>query len=180
MEAVRSSTSATPAPTQELPTIVLVQGSFQISKVYCKLKRGLVAQGYPTIHPELPSCSNTDSEDFPQVSLIDDALAIRTVLTRQVEYEEKLVVVVMHSYGGLVGSEAATEELSYAKRHAQGLPGGVIHLFLYSAFLLNEGQSVLSAFGESANNDVKVNTPSTLFLRPSTSQMSSPMAASIF
>ena len=67
-------------------------------------------------------------------------------------------MVVMHSYGGLVGSEAAAEELSYAKRQAQGLPGGVIHLFLYSAFLLNEGQSVLSAFGESPNNDVHVGT----------------------
>ena len=179
MEAVPSNASATPAPTQELPTIVLIQGSFQITKVYCKLKRGLVAQGYPTIHPELPSCVNTDSEDFPQVSLIDDALAVRTVLTRKVEYEEKLVVVVMHSYGGLVGSEAATEELSYAKRRAQGLPGGVIHLFLYSAFLLNEGQSVISAFGESANNDVKVSVPSTLFIQASISQMSSRMAASI-
>ena len=123
METVPLNVSATPAPTQELPTIVLIQGSIQIPKVYCKLVRGLVAQGYPTIHPDLPSCSNTDSENFPQVSLIDDALAIRTVLTRQVEYEGKLVVVVMHSYGGLVGSEATTEELSYAKRHAQGLAG---------------------------------------------------------
>ena len=178
MEAVPSNASATPAPTQELPTIVLVQGSFQISKVYCKLKRGLAAHGYPTIHPELPSCSNTDREDFPQVSLIDDALAVRTVLTRQVEYEEKLVMLVMHSYGGLVGSEAATEELSYAKRRAQGLPGGVIHLFLYAAFLLNEGQSVLSAFGESANNDVKVSAPSILCIRPSIPKLSSSMAAS--
>ena len=64
----------------------------------------------------------------------------------------------MHSYGGLVGGEATTEELSYAKRQAEGLPGGVIHFFLYSAFLLEEGQSVLSAFGESPNNDVKVRT----------------------
>ena len=179
MEAVPSGPSATPAPTQELPTIVLIQGSFQISKVYCKLKRGLVAQGYPTIHPELPICSNTDSEDFPQVSLIDDALAIRTVLTRQIEYEEKLVVVVMHSYGGLVGSEAATEELSYAKRRAQGLRGGVIHLFLCSAFLLGGGRSVLGAFGGSANGGVGVGVPIILFIRPSLSQMSSPMAASI-
>ena len=179
MEAASARPSATPAPTQEMPTIVLIQGSFQISKVYCKLKRGLVAHGYRTIHPELPSCSNTDSEDFPLVSLIDDALAIRTVLTGQVEYEEKLVVVVMHSYGGLVGSEATTEELSYAKRRAQGLPGGVIHLFLYSAFLLNEGQSVLSAFGESANNDVKVSASTVSFIRPSISQMPSLMAASI-
>ncbi|KAL9138777.1 MAG: hypothetical protein Q9175_000043 [Cornicularia normoerica] len=155
METVASTESATTAQGQELPTIVLIQGSFQIPKVYCKLVRGLVAQGYPTIHPSLPSCSNTDSPKFSQFSLIDDALAIRTELTRQIEYEGKTVVVVMHSYGGLVGSEATTEELSYAKRHAQGLPGGVIHLFLYSAFLLNEGQSVLSAFGESPNNDVK-------------------------
>lgn len=162
--ATRNSTeSATAAQTQDLPTIILVQGSFQIRQVYDKLVRCLVARGYPTIHPELPSCSNVDSTNFPQLSLVDDALAIRTELTRQIEYEGKTVVVVMHSYGGLVGSEAITEELSYAKRQAQGLPGGVIHLFLYSAFLLNEGQSVLSAFGESPNNDVKVSTFTVFF-----------------
>ena len=148
------------AQTQDLPTIVLIQGSFQIPEVYAKLVRGLVARGYPTIHPQLPTCSNTDSPTFPQLSLVDDALTIRAELVRQIEHEGKTVVMVMHSYGGFVGSEAATEELSYAKRQAQGLPGGVIHLFLYSAFLLNEGQSVLSAFGESANNDVHVSSPS--------------------
>ncbi|KAF6233053.1 hypothetical protein HO173_008809 [Letharia columbiana] len=156
MATVASTESATAAQIQDLPTVVIVQGSFQIPKVYEKLVRGLVAQGYPTIHPQLPSCSNTDSTLFPQLSLVDDALAIRTELIRQIEYDGKTVVLVMHSYGGLVGSEAATEELSYAKRKAQGLPGGVLHLFLYSAFLLNEGQSVLSTFGESPNNDVLV------------------------
>lgn len=168
--ATRNSTeSATAAQTQDLPTIILVQGSFQIRQVYDKLVRCLVARGYPTIHPELPSCSNVDSTNFPQLSLVDDALAIRTELTRQIEYEGKTVVVVMHSYGGLVGSEAITEELNYAKRQAQGLPGGVIHLFLYSAFLLNEGQSVLSAFGESPNNDVKVSTFTVFFPQSSNS-----------
>jgi len=68
----------------------------------------------------------------------------------------------MHSYGGLVGSEATIEELSYINRQARGPPGGVIHLFFYAAFLLQEGQSVLSAFGESPNNDVKVRTLSIL------------------
>ncbi|KAL9103287.1 MAG: hypothetical protein Q9163_001665 [Psora crenata] len=143
------------ALTQSLPTILLVQGSFQIPQVYQKLVHGLEAHGYPTIQPELPSLSNTDSPTFPQVSLVDDALAIRTELTRQVEYEEKTVVVVMHSYGGIVGSEAAAEELSYAKRRARGLLGGIIHLFFYAAFLLEEGQSILSAFGESPTNDVR-------------------------
>ena len=74
------------------------------------------------------------------------------------EYDGKTVVVVMHSYGGLVGSEAIPEELSYARRQAQGRPGGVIHLFFYSAFLLNDGQSVLGAFGQSSNDVIKVGT----------------------
>lgn len=151
---------------QDLPTIVLVQGSFQISQVYEKLVDGLAAQGYPTIHPDLPSCSNTGSPDFPQVSLKDDASAIRSVLVRLIEEEEKSVVVVMHSYGGLVGSEAISEELDYTNLHAQGLHGGVIHLFFYSAFLLDKGQSVLGVFGESPNSDVRVSILSISLHRP--------------
>jgi len=168
--------SAPAAQTQSLPTILLVQGSFQIPQVYEKLVKGLEARGYPTIYPQVPSCSNVDSPEFPQLSLADDASAIRKELTRLIEGEGRTVVVVMHSYGGLVGSEATTEELSYANRHARGLPGGVIHLFFYAAFLLQEGQSVLSAFGESPNNDVKVRT--LRILRNKTHPASSPMVAS--
>ena len=156
MATATSTGSATATKTEQPPTVILVQGSFQIPEVYQKLVDGLVAKGYPTIHPTLPSCSDVDNTEFPQRSLIDDALKIRSELIRQVEYGGKTVIVVMHSYGGLVGSEAIAEELSYSKRQGQGLPGGVIHLFFYAAFLLEEGKSVLSAFGESPNNDVKV------------------------
>ena len=141
---------------QNLLTILLIQGSFQIPEVYGKLIQGLESQGYPTLHPSLPSCSDTESADFPQRTLADDAATIRTALEGLIKQDGKVVLLVMHSYGGLVGSEAVTEELSYGKRQEQGLPGGVIHLFYYSAFLLNEGQSVLGAFGESPNSDVKV------------------------
>ena len=140
----------------EKPTIILVQGSFQLPLVYESLVKGLISSGYPTTIPQLPSCSNTDSPQFANVSLVDDALAVRHELTRQIEYNGKTVMVVMHSYGGLVGSEAIPKEFSYSARQAQGLPGGVIHLFYFTAFVLGEGQSVLGAFGESPNNDVKV------------------------
>ena len=143
---------------EKLPTILLVQGSFQIPQVYNNLVQGLESQNYPVVHPKLPSCSDTESSDFPKRSLADDAATIRAELGRLIEQEGRTVILVMYSYGGLVGSEAVTEALSYAKRQFQGLRGGVIHLFFYSAFLLNEGQSVLSAFGESPNNDVKVIT----------------------
>jgi hypothetical protein len=62
----------------------------------------------------------------------------------------------MHSYGGLVGSEAIPEALSYLNRQSRNLRGGVIHLFMFSAFLLEEGKSVLDAFGVSPNDDIKV------------------------
>lgn len=151
--------SNTLSSTQQLPTVLLVQGSFQTSLVYAKLVQSLVALGHPTFQPPLPSCSNTDRPDFSETTLIDDALAIRSELIGQIEYGGKTVVVAMHSYGGLVGSEAIPEELIYAKRHALGLPGGVIYLFFFAAFMLSEGQSVMSAFGESPNNDVRVGIP---------------------
>ncbi|KAG8531192.1 uncharacterized protein KY384_004550 [Bacidia gigantensis] len=149
MEAPASSTVKS-----ELPTIVIVQGSFQIPKVYEQFEGSLRKQGYPTVHPRFPSCTDVDDPDFPNRSLIDDALAVRSELIRLVEYEHKTVVVVMHSYGGLVGSEAVAKDLVYADRKARGLAGGVIHLFFYAAFLLPEGQSVLGKFGESPNSIV--------------------------
>ena len=145
MAATASIESATAAQTQDLPTIVLVQGPFQIQDGYSKSVQSLVDRGNPTIFPPLPSCSNTDRTKFPQVSPVDGALAICTELIGQLEYEGKDFVLVMHSYVGLVGSEAIAEYLTWAKRRAQGLPGRVVHLNLYAASLLNEVQSVLSA-----------------------------------
>lgn len=140
----------------EKPTILIIQGSFQTQKPYEGLLQGLKAKGYPAVHPLLPSCSDIDSPAFPTVSLADDALAVREELTRLIEKEKRLVIVVMHSYGGIVGTEAIPKELSYSKRHEQGHPGGVFHLFFFSAFVLAKGQSILGAFGESPNNNVLV------------------------
>ena len=141
---------------QDLPTIMLIQGSYQIPQVYDLLRQGLIAQGYTAVQPKLPSCSDTENSDFPQRSLTDDAAAIHDELSRLVNGGGKTVLVVMHSYGGLVGIEAITEDLVYTNRHARDLDGGVIHLFMYSAFVLDEGQSVLGVFGESPNNKITV------------------------
>ena len=150
--------------TEEKPTIVLVQGSFQTPLVYEPLVERLKFLGYPTVQPPLPSCTNVEDPAFPSTTLIDDALAVRLELTRQIEYGGKTVVVVMHSYGGLVGSEAIPEEFTYTNCKARGLLGGVIHLYYFSAFILATGQSVLDAFGESPNSDIKVNIYSEILL----------------
>lgn len=127
---------------------------------------GLEAKGYQVVLPELPSCSHVESPDFPTKTLLDDALAVRTELGRLIEQEGKVVLMVQHSYGGLVGSEAVTEGLSYEKRQALGLSGGVFYLFLYAAFLLEEGQSFIGEYGESPNTDVRVSPHETFFFFP--------------
>ncbi|OGM45517.1 hypothetical protein ABOM_006476 [Aspergillus bombycis] len=138
----------------ETPSIVLVQGSFQTPLVYAQLTTRLRELGYPVIHPPLPSCSDVEANDFPTRTLADDARAITETLEQLVGKEEKLVVVVMHSYGGIVGGTAIPRSLTHASRQAEGEKGGVLHLFYYAAFVLPEGASVMGTLGESPNIDV--------------------------
>ncbi|KAI1127212.1 alpha/beta-hydrolase [Nemania abortiva] len=143
------------ASTSNKPTILLVQGSFQLPEVYGRLVTALEAKGYPVVHPALPSLTGQHEPDFASKDLSTDATTVRNELKRLVEQDGKHVMVLMHSYGGLVGTEATLDEFTRAKRATLNLPGGVIHMFYFAAFILPKGQSVLSAFGESPNNDIK-------------------------
>ncbi|XXH04231.1 hypothetical protein Hte_010645 [Hypoxylon texense] len=53
----------------EAPTIVMVQGSFQLPDVYCNPDDALRALGYPVVHPPLPSLTGADKPDFATKSL---------------------------------------------------------------------------------------------------------------
>ena len=66
---------------------------------------------------------------------------------------------VMHSYGGVVGSEANLKAMSQIKRQEKGLLGGVIQLSIISAFLLDMGQSMLGALIVSPNDRIEVSAP---------------------
>jgi hypothetical protein len=100
------------------PTISIVQGSFQTPFVYEPLAKALESRGFATVHPQFPSCTNPDSPDFSKTTLTDDALAIRKHLVQLIETEHKYVVVAMQSYGGIAGSEAIPESLTYFTRHS--------------------------------------------------------------
>lgn len=143
----------------ERPTILIVPGAFQRPIVYNALKLRLESLGYPTVHALLPTCGDAGDINFPSLTLLDDAKAVQKILKQLVERDQKTVMVVMHSYGGLVGSEAIRESMSHIKRGKDSLIGGVIHLFFISAFLLDPGQSVLGALGVSPNDKVEVSIP---------------------
>ncbi|KAK5999207.1 Alpha/beta hydrolase nvfD-like protein [Cladobotryum mycophilum] len=136
------------------PALLLIQGSFQLPQVYGKLVAALATRYPVVVHPALPSLSDPDEPGFASKTLATDALAIQQELERLVS-EDRTVIVLAHSYGGLVASEAIPEELTWTARRKAEKTGGVLHLFLFSAFILTEGQSVLGVFGESPNNNVK-------------------------
>lgn len=139
------------------PTILLVQGSFQVPEAYGKLASALRSRGFLVVQPRLPSLTDHDSPEFAKRDLSDDSRAIQAEAKRLVFDEAKDVMVVMHSYGGLVGSDAIPEDLSLQSRRRAGLAGGVCRLFYFAAFVLDQGKSVLGTFGESPNNHLKPN-----------------------
>ncbi|KAH8763615.1 Alpha/Beta hydrolase protein [Diaporthe sp. PMI_573] len=61
------------------------------------------------------------------------------------------VVLVMHSYGGVVGS-SASKDLTKKDRQAVGLPGGISHLFYISAYLLAKDQSAWDVLVEAGGD----------------------------
>jgi pimeloyl-ACP methyl ester carboxylesterase len=74
-----------------------------------------------------------------------DAALVRGQLDQLLE-EGKEVVLILHSYGGVVGTEAAAG-LGLKARQKNGQTGGVIGLFYMAAFILAKGESLLSMCG---------------------------------
>jgi pimeloyl-ACP methyl ester carboxylesterase len=135
------------------PTIVLLQGAFQLPEVYHSFAKLIKARGFPVVQPPFPSL-NQEDPDFVTKDLSDDAAAVESILCKLIKEESKTVVVVMHSYGGLVGGEAVPEELTLKHRKKGGLAGGVIHLFYLAAFVMPPGQSVMKTVGPSPDHDL--------------------------
>lgn len=135
------------------PTIVLLQGTFQLPDVYHNFAKLIESRGFPVLQPSFPSLTGQDQPDFTQKTLADDVEVVENVIKKLVEVEGKTAVVVMHSYGGLVGAEAVPKDLSLESRRDRNLPGGVAHLFYFSAFVIPKGQSIATAVGDSPSLD---------------------------
>jgi pimeloyl-ACP methyl ester carboxylesterase len=92
--------------------------------------------GYPTIGQSLPSVGA--SPGLP--SFDEDVSAIRNCLTKLIEEEEKDVILVMHSYSGMPGTEAPVG-LGKKEREQKALNGGVVRLVYIMAYAMPEGFS---------------------------------------
>ncbi|KAK3356670.1 hypothetical protein B0T25DRAFT_589210 [Lasiosphaeria hispida] len=104
------------------PTVVIVPGSWQKPIVWDGFRAVLLA------------------------GLADDVAALRHVLEPLIEHQGQDVVLLCHSSGGVVGSNAV-EGLDAPTRRADGKTGGAVRVAFLSAFMLPRGMSLLDMFG---------------------------------
>ncbi|EME85213.1 uncharacterized protein MYCFIDRAFT_135495, partial [Pseudocercospora fijiensis CIRAD86] len=101
----------------------------------------LEAAGYNIVLIDLPSVG--PPKYLPNIDA--DVQEIRKNIEKAADAGQN-VVVVGHSYGSIPASEAI-QDLDIKSRRAAGKPGGVTHLFFLAAFIIPEGQTLISAFG---------------------------------
>lgn len=126
----------------ESPVLLIVHGGGHSDPAY--------AQPFLTSLKKLNISAEIGSQPsdggFPPVgrSMYGDAVYWRNKITSLLD-AGKDVVMIMHSIGGIVGTEAA-QGLSKAERQKAGLPGGVVHLIYLASYLADEGESTFTFY----------------------------------
>ncbi|GJC83264.1 hypothetical protein CT0861_06105 [Colletotrichum tofieldiae] len=123
------------------PTFVLAPGAWHKAACYSPAQQILESQGYSVEAVEYPSVG----AEPPTKGLNDDAAAVRSVLQRLAD-EGKEIVLVVHSYGGLVGANAV-KGLGYKQRAKEGKKGGVVTFVYLTAFVVPAGKCIREMLG---------------------------------
>jgi len=125
------------------PIFIIVPGAWHAPSSYEILANHLKATNATVLiaaHPSLNSAQPLT------VTCTQDADTVRKLFLPLIEDEEKDVVLVAHSYGGVSGSGAAYG-LSKFSRAKAGKRGGVIGIVFIAAFVIPEGASMKGMLG---------------------------------
>jgi hypothetical protein len=125
------------------PTIVIIPGSFSPASLYSPIIDQLSNYGYEAVSIDLPSIGRFQKPH--PATMNEDAAHIQSVITTIAD-QGKDVMLVMHSYGGIPGTES-TKGLSKVERQASGKRGGITRLFYMSAMILPVGLSLTDMTG---------------------------------
>jgi hypothetical protein len=118
------------------PTILLVPGAWHKGSTFEPVATILRDQGYEAETITLPSAGGPAS-----TTAYDDAKYIQRQYLSPLVSSEKEVILVMHSYAGVPGTESVK---GFARKDLaeQGKKGGVVGLVYLSAFIVPTGASV--------------------------------------
>lgn len=152
------------SPTEKLnnkPAVVICHGSYHTPAPYGPFMQSLKSHaGFETVHcPQRPTCDlsrlnvgddllNPDFDLGPPSaggypSDTEDVDVVIQVLDKLVNKEGKDVILLAHSSGGWVASQAAIPEYQLK---ARGKKGGIIGIFYFGALVVPVGESVNSFF----------------------------------
>ncbi|KAH6613162.1 Alpha/beta hydrolase fold-1 [Boeremia exigua] len=123
------------------PTIVFAPGAWHSSECFYPVVERLHARGWSTESVSYPSYG----AEPPNKTLIDDVASVRTTLEQLIN-QGREIVLVAHSYGGLVAANA-TEGLAKEHQAKVGRKGGVIMLVYLAAFVVPKGKGMADMFG---------------------------------
>ncbi|ETS76281.1 hypothetical protein PFICI_11668 [Pestalotiopsis fici W106-1] len=126
--------------TQLTPTVLFVHGSWHTPLHFAKIREIFEDAGYPTSCPRQPTVGAS-----PPIGLLEDAQCIRDEVQRLVN-EDKDVIVIAHSYGGVVTTQAVEVVFSKKKRLENGQRSGVLSLVYMCAFMLSMDTSLAGTF----------------------------------
>lgn len=123
----------------EPPTILLIPGAWHQGPTFEPVAILLRARGYVVETITLPSAGGP-----PSSTAVDDAKHIQDNYLKPLVAQGKNIVIVMHSYSGIPGTESVK---GFARKDlaAQDKKGGVVGLLYESALLLPAGASVAAA-----------------------------------
>jgi pimeloyl-ACP methyl ester carboxylesterase len=134
--------------TSNNPKILIIGGGWHKPQSYSKLREELESTGYEVLIPALPSVNESQP---PNADLYNDTEQVRAV-AKDLVSEGHEVVVLMHSYGGQIGTNALYE-LGLEDRRKKGTMGGISHLIYLTAYAIPEGKAMIDGvkhFGHEA------------------------------
>ena len=120
------------------PVIVLVHDMWHTPRVYLPYIWALEQATFRVYCPQLPTCDLSLPPD--ERSVFSDLSVLRGLLNSLFAAGKK-VILVMHGYGGILGSYIS-DTMSFDDRAARGEPGGIIHLLYMCAYIMPSGCSM--------------------------------------
>lgn len=134
------------------PSIIFIPGSFSPAYFYEKTVESIRAEGYEIVIETLPSASSGPGKRAPTTQ--DDAAFFHKIIEKFAD-EGRDVILVTHSYGGLVGTEAS-KDLSKSERSDAGKPGGISKIVYLSSSVPEVGKSLRDLMGGLVPDSIKI------------------------
>ncbi|GAD97684.1 hypothetical protein MGYG_00728 [Paecilomyces variotii No. 5] len=141
--------------------ILIVHGGYFLPTSWANFIKDLTQAGFTVRCPRLPTCGD---ERPPKALLEDDVAAVRKEAFELVDLGHTILVLA-HSYGGVVATQAIASDL-YASTSSDR--GGVVSLVYLSAWLIQPDDTVagvIAKYGLQSDVDLGNNNDGTVFAK---------------